>query len=318
MVARTARLILVGALVIAGCGTVPVADAPASSDTVHGAPRADSGRAVAGTARLLFAGDAMLGRSVAVIARDDPEGLFRDVRRVIRAADVAAVNVESPLTLRPHISANPHRLEAHPATARLLADAGFDIGSVANNHAGDAGPASVLDSVEALDGAGMLAVGGGANAADAHRARTIEVHGLHVAFLAFDVSGSGLTATEGRPGIATWDAATAETTVADARAANDIVVVSIHGGVADRESVDPLLAPVAERLASWGTDVVWGHGPHVEQPIVVLDPDGDDRPTVVATSLSVRCGASDISGSVETASSIGTLTQSCSLMWPCW
>jgi hypothetical protein len=38
-------------------------------------------------------------------------------------------------------------------------------------------------------------------------------------------------------------------------------------------------------LASWGVDVVWGQGPHVVQPIRVIDPDGDGRPTVVATSL---------------------------------
>lgn len=81
----------------------------------------------------------MLGRGVAPIAAADAEGMFRDVRHVVRGADLAMVNLESPLTRRPHTAANPHALEADPALADLVAAAGFNVLSLANNHAGDAG-----------------------------------------------------------------------------------------------------------------------------------------------------------------------------------
>jgi hypothetical protein len=42
---------------------------------------------------------------------------------------------------------------------------------------------------------------------------------------------------------------------------------------------------LGELLASWGADIVWGHGPHVVQPVHVVDPDRNGRATVVATSL---------------------------------
>jgi hypothetical protein len=38
-------------------------------------------------------------------------------------------------------------------------------------------------------------------------------------------------------------------------------------------------------LAGWGADVVWGAGPHVVQPVHLLDSKQSGRPVVVATSL---------------------------------
>ena len=272
MVDRRARLIALAAVVLAaGC-----------------AAPSDAGSAVESSvpsARLLFVGDAMLGRSVAPIIEAEDGAVFEDIRTTIRAADIAAVNVESPLTTRPHVSGNPYALEADPATAQSLAHAGFDVASVANNHAGDAGPESVIDSVEALEATGIAAVGGGADLAAALRPTVVEVNGMTVAYVAFDVSGDGLQATPTTPGIATWDEQTASATVDEARGLADVVVASIHGGIEYRDRNDPHLGPVAHALADWGVDVVWGHGPHVEQPIVVADPDGDGRPTVIATSL---------------------------------
>jgi hypothetical protein len=42
---------------------------------------------------------------------------------------------------------------------------------------------------------------------------------------------------------------------------------------------------LARRLAAWGVDVVWGQGPHVVQPVRIIDAQRDGRPTIVATSL---------------------------------
>ena len=227
----------------------------------------------------------MLGRGIAPIAAADPDGLFADIRREVRMADIAAVNLESPLTERAHTSANPYHLEADPAGADLLAAAGFDVACVANNHAGDAGPMSVLDTIEAVTDVGMRAIGGGTDLTAAWTPEIVEAGGITIAFLAIDGSQQGLGATGSAPGIASWDADRARSAIADARADADIVIVGLHGGVEYRTLPDPLLTPLAEQLAEAGVDVVWGHGPHVEQPITVIDPDGDGRPTIVATSL---------------------------------
>jgi hypothetical protein len=228
-------------------------------------------------------GDVMLGRRVGAIATADPQSIFADVAAVVAAADLAIANLESPLTLRPHTSSNPYRLEADPAHAALVAGAGFDLMAVANNHAGDAGPASVTDTLQALQDHGVTPVGGGRNAAAAHSPVIRRIGEVTLAFLAFDVSRAGLAATA-TSGIADWDPDRAREAVTAAAVVGDVVFVGIHGGVDEWQGTDPLLDPVARELVAWGADVVWGHGPHVVQPITVLDrPDG--RRALVATSL---------------------------------
>jgi hypothetical protein len=47
---------------------------------------------------------------------------------------------------------------------------------------------------------------------------------------------------------------------------------------------DPRMMAIAEQLAGWGADIVWGQGAHVVQPVTFLA-DGGGRGAVVATSL---------------------------------
>ncbi len=271
---RTALIVAAAAVAFSSCadgGGTPSGDAASGPPTT--------------AVRVLLAGDVMLGRGVAPVVAADPDGIFEGIRRTIRRADIAAANVESPLTLRPHASANPYALEADPSVAQLVASAGFDLAGVANNHAGDAGRGSVIDTIDALSAVGILTSGGGGDIDDAWTPTIVEVRGVRIAFLAIDGSAQGVEATPSSPGIAVWDSDRAMRAVARATQDADVVVVGLHGGIEYWSGTDPILRPLADELVSWGVDVVWGHGPHVGQPIEVEDPDGDGRHAVVATSL---------------------------------
>lgn len=233
---------------------------------------------------VLLVGDVMLGRGVAPIVRSEPAGVFEDVRHLVSEADAAAANLESPLTLRPHLATNPFALEADPAAAGSLATAGFDLIGIANNHAGDAGRLSILDTIEAVTAAGMTPVGGGDNIDDAFAVRVIERNSVHIGFLAIDATLAGTGATADHPGIASWDENRVQTVIESIRPQVDLLVVGVHGGVEYYRETDPGMAVLAERLAGWGVDVVWGHGPHVIQPVFET-PGVGDRTTVIATSL---------------------------------
>lgn len=232
---------------------------------------------------ILMVGDLMLGRGVAPIAAGDPTGLFEGVRLVVRSADLSLANLESPLTERPHRSANPHALEADPALAAVVGGAGFDLVTLANNHIGDTGPGGVLDTITAVEGAGMVAVGAGGDSEAATRPVLFEVGDLTVAILAFDATGGGLAAGSS-PGVAIWDTESARLAVVDASRRADISVVAVHGGVEYLTEPDPRMTAIAGKLAGWGVDIVWGQGAHVAQPVTVVS-DGDGRGAVVATSL---------------------------------
>ncbi len=224
-----------------------------------------------GTVRLLFAGDVMLGRGVAPVL--DAEGVeaFEAVRAAISSADVAAANLESPLTERPYAGAG-FDLRADPGYAAILAAAGLDLLAVANNHAADGGAGTVADTLGALDGAGLLAAGAG-------EPPIVEHAGLNVAFLAYDLTGGGPAGE-----IDTWGPRVAAD-IGAARGSADVVTVGIHGGAEGLPGPDPVLERAVRDAALWGADVVWAHGAHAGYAVEQRDPDGDGRPAVVAYGL---------------------------------
>jgi poly-gamma-glutamate capsule biosynthesis protein CapA/YwtB (metallophosphatase superfamily) len=231
---------------------------------------------------LTFVGDVMLGRSVGPVAAADPDGLFRDVRHVLRGSDLTLGNLESPLTSRPHVSPNPNELIAEPRAAGLLAAAGFDVLALANNHSGDAGPEGVIDTLDALATHGLIGVGAGPDLVAAQASVKVNVEGVRIAMLAFDATGAGLVAGDSA-GVVPWDPEAARNAVVAATASTDLVVVSVHGGVEYLPESDPRILRIADLLVSWGADVVWGHGPHVPQPVITAG-DGN-RTAIIATSL---------------------------------
>jgi len=236
--------------------------------------------------RLLFAGDVMLGRGVAPVAEADPNNLFAGIRFEVSSADLAFANLESPLTKRRHVPASSSdALEARPSSARLLELAGFDAVTVANNHAGDAGPKTVSDTMRALGAAKITVVGAGSSQEQAFAPRIVSVGGLRVALLAFDTTGQGPRAGDRKPGVAWWDETLAHAAVKSARSQADIVVVALHGGAPYAPENDPYLMRLGRLIASWGADVIWAAGPHVVQPVHLIDSKKSGRPAVVATSL---------------------------------
>ena len=127
----------------------------------------------------------MMGRGVASVMESEPDEVFAGVRHLLAAADVVGGNLESPLTNLPHVSANENALEADPASAEVLAAAGFDVMSLPNNHSTDAGTQGLVDTLDAIETAGMLTVGAGADEFEAHSPLII-ADDLTVGFLAYD------------------------------------------------------------------------------------------------------------------------------------
>jgi poly-gamma-glutamate capsule biosynthesis protein CapA/YwtB (metallophosphatase superfamily) len=266
------------ALIVSACAFGAGTSTESATTTTHGEPTRGP------TATLLFVGDVMVGRRVLPVLERDGPGVFEGVRFVVSSADLAVANLESPLTGRPHISSNPNALEAPSAAAGLLAGAGFDLMTLANNHSGDAGPAGLVDTIDALAEVGVREVGAGDDLAEAGKAVQVDVGGVSIAFLAFDVTHLGLEAGRDDPGVFSYSPVPAHRLVEEVSSTSDLVVVSLHGGVEYLSEVDPILEGVSADLIGWGADVVWGHGSHVGQPVSLIEA-RHGRPAIVATSL---------------------------------
>lgn len=266
---KTAAL-LVAASMLAACSGTPVATTTVTAEALEQA-----------STRVILVGDIMTGRGLTGVLDSEPGAVFAAVRHLLQGTDLAAANLESPLTTLPHISSNENQLQADPATARALANAGFDLMSLPNNHSMDSGPMGLLDTIEAVEGAGMQTVGAGAEAADALAPVVITSDTIDIGFLAFDATGVSGVAGSGA-GVSQWDPDLSLSAVRTLRDEVDVVIVSVHGGTEYLPTTDPGMADMAAKLVEAGADVVWGHGAHVVQPISLVDA---PRPAVVATSL---------------------------------
>lgn len=206
------------------------------------------------TVDVAIVGDVQLGRG---IARRFPTGdVFGAVRSHLRLPDLTFGNLECALTRRQFVLQKRHLLRADPAVAKSLADAGFDALNLANNHTQDAGPKGLADTVSALNGAQIQAVGTLANPAS----RFI-VRGLRVSV----VGGADVpTVPYGPTEVAERAALLAA--VARERTKTDVLIVLVHWGVELLPSPDPRVVSFGRDLVRRGADLVAGSGPHVVWP----------------------------------------------------
>lgn len=197
----------------------------------------------------------------------DPGRLLGGVIPLTRAPDLMIGNLEGTLTdVAASSKCEPGSTDcvafrSPPAYGRLFAAAGYDVLSVANNHAHDFGDAGLTETRQVVRAAGIAVTGG----PDEVAVRT--VRGVRVAVVGF--SPYGWSAPLNDPA-----AVTALVTRAAARA--DVVVAVFHGGA---EGPDALHVPAGRETAfgedrgdlrafartavAAGADAVLGAGPHV-------------------------------------------------------
>lgn len=148
--------------------------------------------------------------------------------------------------------------------AKHLKEAGFDVMSIANNHALDFGSAGQASTRKALDANGIKHAGG-----DRAKFSTVylDVKGKKVAFIGFAHNAVSPNVN---------DLVTARRLVTEADKLADIVVVSFHGGAegaayqnvpqktevfyGEKRGNLPLFS---RTVIDAGADLVLGHGPHV-------------------------------------------------------
>jgi len=248
-----------------------------SAELAHAAPAAPTHLVAPPPGpRIVWGGDVMLGRDADRSTSTFVHSPLAGVAPLLAAADLAVVNLESPLTARPRVVAGPFDLSAPPARAGWLAAAGIDVVSLANNHAGDHGPAGLADTGRALARARVAAVGrvGRVGPGGAWRGT---VGGLRLVVLGCDATRLGASG-------AVIDCAALDGAVRAERARADVVAVVVHWGAEYAVAPDDDQRALGERLAGAGADLVVGSHAHVVQPTRWRDA-GRGRTSLVAYGL---------------------------------
>ena len=275
--------VLVALLALAGCASAPPVETIVPTDAVEPTkpdplapvvpvppPEPDKS-----TFRISIAsvGDMMLGTDFPEnhLPDDDGVGFLAAVTPWLSSPDITFGNLEGVLSdggeavkkcKNPsacYLFRSPTRYAEH------FRNAGFDVLSIANNHARDFGEEGRTSSMEALGAAGIHHSGREGDFA------SLIVNDLSVAVLAYAVT---------KESNMMLDYELAKTTVAEFAATHDVVVVSFHGGA---EGADVTNLPFAEEeyygeprgdvvlfarcMVDAGADLVIGHGPHVVRAV---------------------------------------------------
>jgi len=218
--------------------------------------------------------------------REGYDAVFAGLRPLVDRADIAFANLETPVAPSRFRARRPRVFNADPVLVDSLVATGFDLVSLANNHAFDQGPEGLEETMGVLADRGLGYVGVGPSREAAEAPVMVHERGITVAFLAAtEILNEPWNLREAETWTATLEPAAI---VARARAAReagaDFVVLSLHWG--DEYETEPgrRRRRVARELVEGGVDVILGHHAHVLQPVELL-PTADGRIGLVAYGL---------------------------------
>lgn len=194
--------------------------------------------------------------------------IYSEVASLIESADVSFINQETLMC------GDGYEFSYYPCfngpqdMGYDLAELGFDVIGMANNHMLDKGSNGLLKTIEFWDTIPVTTVGGYKNKEDYNTIRVHEEQGVKIAFLAFAEHTNGLSNSKnGSVYIPYLNEANIEELVADAKEVADLVFVSVHWGDEGAFKPNDNQKKYAKIFADSGVDVVIGHHPHVIQPV---------------------------------------------------
>lgn len=223
---------------------------------------------------LTVVGDIMLGRRVGSRYRDNLSAIFEPFAERLAAADITIGNMESTLSDAGDPIQGGDSFAAHPSAAEVLAAAGFDALTLANNHVGDFGRQAMLDTFELVDAAGLGRFGAGVDLAEAAQPWVAEVDGVEIAFIGTESIGEAPGATDTDPGTnrlnmpprtPPLDEAALERITGQIEQAvetHDVVIVMPHWGTQYTYQPEEIQRQVAQQWADVGADLILGGHPH--------------------------------------------------------
>jgi poly-gamma-glutamate synthesis protein (capsule biosynthesis protein) len=218
---------------------------------------------------ILAGGDVNLGRGAGQkILKDPSYDPFSKIAPLLKTADYRFVNLESQLSDQggeTQSRSNHLVFTGPPGGAAVLARAGIDLVSLANNHAWDYGKGALFETLDHLDAAGVAHVGARKRATTQYEPLVVDIKGWKVAwFAATHIWNQGLfNKHQGRHYVAWASFDLLGKRLKKAVKQYDLVLVSYHGGGEYVEVPMQWTRDFYRAVASTGAHAIFGHHPHV-------------------------------------------------------
>jgi poly-gamma-glutamate capsule biosynthesis protein CapA/YwtB (metallophosphatase superfamily) len=233
-------------------------------------------------------GDIMMGTDYPSpkLPKKDGRFLFESSKEILRKADIVFGNLEGPLyeggsPAKKVKDGESYVFRTPPRYVKNLVDAGFNVVSLANNHAGDFGYQGISSTKKVLEANGIK------YSSKAGEVAEFEIKGVRIGFVAFSF---------GSPPRSIVYPEKALEEIEELSKKYDLLILSIHGGKEGRTALQTKnefeyfldeprgnLIQFAHEAVERGADLILGHGPHVPRAMEIYQ----DR--LIAYSLGNFC-----------------------------
>ena len=238
---------------------------------------------------LYFAGDAMQHKSQLDDAKKgntyDYSKYFKAVEKDIKAADLAIVNLETPIGITPY-SGYPN-FSAPIDFAQSLKDAGFNVFLTSNNHAVDKGKRGIERTIAILDSLQVLHTGTFVDEEEklTYYPLMIMKNGIRIAFLNYTYATNGIDVSS--PNIVNpIDTKEIKKDIEDAKILGaDIIIANMHWGIEYKLTNNKEQERLANFLIDNGVRIVMGCHPHVVQPVNINMNENGEIENIIVYSL---------------------------------
>lgn len=220
--------------------------------------------------KLSFVGDCSIGdatqsrdRETSLTSTIEKNGFawpFSLVSQYLLTDDLSFANLEVNLTTQERLKSDKvYNMIGKPEFVNVLLEGGIDVCNTVNNHCMDFTQAGHSDTKAALDAAGITHFGtvypGQSRGSDILGIR--DAKGVRIGMIGFSYPSDS-------------DLARIESRIASLREDGcDLIVVSLHWGRETHMTSENWQFAYAKKVIDYGADVIWGHHPHVVQPIYV-------------------------------------------------
>lgn len=217
---------------------------------------------------MIFGGDIMLDRGVrAKIEKNfngDYNKIFENIN--LKNYDIFFANLEGTASDKGKDGGGKYSFRMDPLVLPALKNIGINILSVANNHVGDWGRESYIDTLARLKENDILYTGGGNTSVEAEHPTIIEKYGMKIGFLAFSDKGPDwMKVTETKAGLLIASNPNFDEIIQNASNQVDYLIVSFHFGEEYQPIHDSRQEHLAHTAIDNGAKIIIGAHPHVIQ-----------------------------------------------------
>ncbi len=223
---------------------------------------------------LIAVGDVLIHESVYKDALQ-PDGtydfhsMFTDVMPIIKKYDLKFCNQESTIGgTALGISGYPS-FNSPDEIGDEIVNLGFNLISLANNHAMDKGEDAINYSNSYWSTKDVITAGSYPSMEERNKVKTYEQNGIKYAFFAYTTTLNGSLNKDYLVNM--YSAAKAKEDIEKIKDKVDVIIVSMHWGEEYTNTPTESQKQIAEYLSSLGVNLIIGHHPHVVQPVTYVN-----------------------------------------------